>query len=285
LLRELAVTTGARHEARFIVEEVLGPTPSSRSQQHPVDPAAVEATTTLARRRQAGEPLQYLLGHWAFRSLDLMVDPRVLIPRPETEQVVEVALREIRRLATPNPAIVDAGTGSGAIALALATELAGECPGGRLWAVDVSADALAVAAVNRQRVERAHHRVLPVVMVEGRWLDPVPAELKGRIQLVVSNPPYVAEDEWDGLPADVQLEPRRALVAGPGSDGTPGLAEVESVLRQAWLWLARPGSVVIELAPHQAASATRLAEAIGFRDVGVAPDLAGRPRALVGRAG
>jgi release factor glutamine methyltransferase len=142
-----------------------------------------------------------------------------------------------------------------------------------------------VAAVNRQRVERAHHRVLPVVMVEGRWLDPVPAELKGRIQLVVSNPPYVAEDEWDGLPADVQLEPRRALVAGPGSDGTPGLAEVESVLRQAWLWLARPGSVVIELAPHQAASATRLAEAIGFRDVGVAPDLAGRPRALVGRAG
>ncbi len=141
-----------------------------------------------------------------------------------------------------------------------------------------------MAAVNLERVGRAHDAALPVEMVEGSWLTPLPAELKGQIQLVVSNPPYVAEGEWDDLPPDVQLEPRRALVAGPGSDGTPGLADVESVLRQAWVWLARPGSVVIELAPHQAASATRLAEAIGFHDVEVAPDLAGRPRALVGRA-
>ena len=111
----------------------------------------------------------------------------------------------------------------------------------------------------------------------GSWLEPLPAALRGAVDLVVSNPPYVAEEEWAGLAPEVRAEPRRALVAGPGSDGTPGLGDVEAVLRQAMDWLGRPGTAVIELAPHQASAAAELAGRLGFDDVRVEPDLAGRP--------
>jgi release factor glutamine methyltransferase len=291
LVAELAATLGARHEARFIVEDVLGPTPSDPD--HRVDPADVDAARALAERRRRGEPLQYVLGHWSFRSLDLLVDPRVLIPRPETEQVVEVAQRELRRLGIAAPVLVDAGTGSGAIALSLATELARSHPGGRVWAIDRSADALGVAAANLERIERIertrrHEQVgqpegglLPVVLVQGSWLNALPAHLRGAVTLVVANPPYVAGGEWPDLPADVRCEPSGALVAPDGSDGTPGLGDVEELLGQAGAWLARPGAVVIELAPHQAGAAEHMARAAGYGDVHVEVDLAGRPRALV----
>jgi release factor glutamine methyltransferase len=283
LLAELAAAVGARHEARFIVEEVLGPSPAPPDQ--PVGPDQAATARALAARRRGGEPLQYALGHWAFRALDLLVDPRVLIPRPETEQVVEVALSELRRLAPADPVVVDAGTGSGAIALSLATELARHHPGGRVWATDISADALAAARANADRVRgSARAATLPVTFVEGSWLTDLPTALRGALDLVVSNPPYIAAGEWEGLPEDVRCEPRRSLLAGAGTDSTPGLADVEAVLRQSWEWVARPGTVVIELAPHQAEAAGRLARSIGYAEVHVAPDLAGRPRALVGRA-
>jgi release factor glutamine methyltransferase len=288
LVAELAATLGARHEARFIVEEVLGRDPASPDQV--AGSADIDTARALAARRRCGEPLQYVLGHWAFRTLDLWVDPRVLIPRPETEQVVEVALGELRRLAVTAPVIVDAGTGSGAIALSLAAELAPSHPGGRLWATEASAGALAVATANLERVacERAAGKqaagLLPVRFLQGSWLSSLPSDLKGAVDLVVSNPPYVARSEWEGLPADVRREPREALVAADGAAGTPGLADVEEVLSQSWLWLGRPGTAVIEVAPHQAAAATAAARAAGFTDVRVEPDLAGRPRALVARA-
>jgi release factor glutamine methyltransferase len=272
---------GARHEARFIVDEVLGAT-AAGSDSAGVAPEAASAARAMAARRQAGEPLQYLFGHWPFRRLDVVVDPRVLIPRPETEQLVEVALGEVWRLrGGPGEGAVgllaiDAGTGSGAIALALATELAGS----RVWATDTSPDALAVAAVNLERV-RADHPEVAVELVEGSWLQPLRPDLRGRVQLVVSNPPYVSEAEWAGLPAEVRAEPRRALVARAGSDGTPGLADVEAVLAQALDWLDRPGCAVVELAPHQADAAAGLALALGYDEVRVEPDLAGLPRALV----
>ena len=282
LVAELAVTLGARHEARFIVEDVVGVTTSAPGQ--PVAMAEVEASRALAARRCRGEPLQYVLGHWSFRSLDLLVDERVLIPRPETEQVVEVARRELDRLSPDAPVIVDAGTGSGAIALSLATELGPTHPGGRVWAVDRSAGALAVAAANLDRVRRSHRgALLPIALVEGSWLAALPADLRGVVTLVVANPPYVAEAEWPDLPSEVRREPLGALVAPQGSDGTPGLGDVEALLGQAVGWLARPGAVVIELAPHQAEPATAMARAAGYRDVQVDADLAGRPRALVAR--
>jgi release factor glutamine methyltransferase len=268
---------GVRHEACFIADEVLGRAGSDASA---VSPGSATVARALAARRRAGQPLQYVFGHWPFHGLDLVVDPRVLIPRPETEQVVEVALAEARLLDGSGSGlrIVDAGTGSGAIALSLATEL----PGSQIWATDASADALAVAAVNLERV-RADSLDVVVELVEGSWFQPLPPELRGRIDLIVSNPPYVSEPEWDGLPDEVRAEPRRALVSEDGSDGTPGLADVETVLTQAAAWLARPGCAVVELAPHQAEPAARVARALGYDAVRVEPDLAGRPRTLVAR--
>jgi release factor glutamine methyltransferase len=99
----------------------------------------------------------------------------------------------------------------------------------------------------------------------------------------VSNPPYIEPTQWTGLQAEVRHEPAGALLAADGTDGTPGLGDVEAVLRQAWGWLSRPGAVVIEVAPDQAPAAVRMAQSIGYLDVHAVPDLAGRSRALVGR--
>jgi release factor glutamine methyltransferase len=212
--------------------------------------------------------------------------------------VVEVALHEARRLhgaaatalggaaaapdATGRLVAVDVGTGSGAIALSLATEL-GAAVVAEVWAVDASADALAVAASNLDRVHAGERALPPVSLVVGEWLSPLPAALRGAVNLVVSNPPYVSEDEWAVLDPGVRAEPRQALVSGPGRDGTPGLAGVEAVLVESREWMARPGAVVIELAPHQAGAAARLARRLGYAEVRVEPDLAGRARTLVAR--
>ena len=120
-------------------------------------------------------------------------------------------------------------------------------------------------------------------LVEGNWLDPLPDAWRGRVDLVVSNPPYVSADEWAGLEPEVKAEPRQALVAPPGRDGAAGLADVEAVLEQARRWLGRPGAVVVELAPHQSDAARERARQIGYDEVRVEPDLAGRDRALVAR--
>jgi release factor glutamine methyltransferase len=296
LVAELAAVVGAPHEARFIVDEVLGlglvlghPDPPSG----PLGEETVAAARRLAARRAAGEPLQYVFGHWPFRTLDLLVDPRVLIPRPETEQVVEVALAEARRMhaaaasrastAARGIVAVDAGTGSGAIALALAAEL-GPAVLDEVWATDRSADALAVAAGNLEALRARRGGDLGrVTLARGSWLQPLPASRRGAVDLVVSNPPYVAGDEWPELAAEVRAEPRQALVSGPGSDGTAGLACVEAVLTQARDWLARPGVAVVELSPLQAPAAVTLALDLGYDDVRVEPDLAGRSRAVVAR--
>ncbi|MFZ0251643.1 MAG: HemK family protein methyltransferase, partial [Acidimicrobiales bacterium] len=205
LVDELAALLGegARHEARFIVEEVLGSgSGGARPAFVPAD--AVERARGMAARRAAGEPLQYVFGHWPFRHIDLLLDARVLIPRPETEQVVEVALGEARRLLEVRSGAgliaVDAGTGSGAIALALATELADGMA--QVWATDVSSDALEVAAANVLACGPAE-----VTLARGSWLTPLPERLRGRIDLVVSNPPYVSAEEWAGLDPEVRAEP------------------------------------------------------------------------------
>jgi release factor glutamine methyltransferase len=299
LVAELATVVGAPHEARFIVDEALGlglVLGHPRVPSGPLPPDAVEAARAMARRRADGEPLQYVFGHWPFRTLDLVVDPRVLIPRPETEQVVEVALAEARRLAAAqerrSPAepgrrglvVVDAGTGSGAIALSLAVEL-GPNLVHEVWATDASTDALAVVAANLDAVHDAARPLPDVTLARGDWLDPLPGAQRGRVDLVVSNPPYVSEEEWAELEPEVRCEPRAALVAGPGRDGTPGLADVEAVLAQASTWLGATGAVVVELAPHQAEAGAASARRAGFDDVALTRDLTGRLRALVARRG
>ncbi len=243
----------------------------------PAPDRSVAFAESLVARRAAGEPLQYVLGQWGFRHLDLLVDRRVLIPRPETEVVAGVAVDELRRLvpAEPRrrvpPQVVDIGTGSGAIALAVADEV----PRARVWATDVSADALAVARAN---LAGTGSLVGPRVrLLHGPWFDPLPPQLRGSVDVVVSNPPYVAAGER--LPHEVSAwEPAEALVAGP-----TGLEGIEEVVAGAARWLARPGSLVLELAPHQADEAAGLAWRAGFDEVAVIDDLAGRARVLVGR--
>lgn len=228
----------------------------------------------MMERRAAGEPLQYVLGAWAFRTVDLMVDRRVLIPRPETEAVVEAALGELRRLRPKRPTVVDLGTGSGAIALSVAREV----PGAEVWGTDRSADALAVARANVAGLGKAGTGVR---LAEGDWFEALPAVLRGRIDLVVSNPPYVAHNEVPDLPPEVAgWEPLEALVAGP-----TGLEEVEAIVDQAPRWLRRPGALVVEVAPRQARPAVALAYEAGFVEAEFSRDLAGRPRALVARTG
>lgn len=230
----------------------------------------------MVARRAAGEPLQYVLGHWGFRRLDLFVDRRALIPRPETEQVVEVALGEVDRLAgTRAPGerllVADLGTGSGAIALALASERVIV----EVYATDVSADALAVARANLAGVGRAATRVR---VLEGDWFAALPVELRGRLAVVVSNPPYVASHE--ALPDEVaRYEPHGALVAGRlGSEALDHLVDA------AFDWLAPGGALVLESAPWQAPEVAKRARSRGYAEADVRPDLTGRPRAVVARA-
>jgi release factor glutamine methyltransferase len=274
-------------EARFLVERASGH--DAAEWLDIADSAASERgireVREMLRRRLGGEPLQYVLGGWEFRGLDLFVDRRVLIPRPETEYVVEVALEEAARLGlrrsrrrlalveSGHSAIAaDIGTGSGAIAIALAAEL----PDVEVWATDVSDDALAVARANIAGCAATRVRIADT----GPWFDPLPARLRGSLQLIVSNPPYVAEHEFAGLPEEVAAyEPRPALVAGP-----TGTEAIERLLKHAPEWLAPGASFVCEIAPHQAEAMSERARALGYPEVMVRDDLTGRARVLVARA-
>ena len=278
----------AEAEARFLVEEVSGSCaaewPTVADEEPPTRARA--RLGPMVERRIAGEPLQYVLGSWSFRGLDLMVDRRVLIPRPETEQVVEIALEEAQRRgmrrvrrrhltlvdAEPESAVADIGTGSGAIALALDAEL----PDVLVWATDVSPDALDVARANIAGCAATRVRTL-----EGSWFDALPDALRGRLELVVSNPPYVAEGEVAALPGEVaDYEPRDALVSGP-----TGREALEYLLVHAHEWLVPDGVLVCELAPHQADAMIERTRDLAYADAFVRTDLAGRPRVLVARRG
>lgn len=277
---ELSGAPGAEAEARWVLERVSGREGAQLlADLDQVAPTrAVSHCRAMVERRAAGEPLQYVLGRWGFRGLDLLVDGRVLIPRPETEQVVEVVRQELGHLRGAGSGrrramVVDLGTGSGAIALSLAAEE----PAVEVWATDISPAALAVTRANLAGL--GGWAATRVRVAHGTWYRALPQALAGRVDLVVSNPPYIAEPEVPDLPPEVaRWEPHQALVAGRS-----GLEGVEAVLEEAPTWLSRPGAVVVELAPHQGHPARELARAAGFSEVEVRPDLAGRPRVLVAR--
>jgi release factor glutamine methyltransferase len=275
---DLAGVTAASSDARRIVEEASG-WEGGQLGLHLDDPATVltaRSFSAMLDRRASGEPLQYVLGRWGFRTLDLYLDRRVLIPRPETEHVAEAALGELERLVRddrPGPPIaVDLGTGSGAIALSLAAEQTEV----EVWATDASDGALAVAGANLAGLGGPSARVR---LVAGTWYEALPPELRGSIDVVVSNPPYVAASELADLPAEVAgWEPLDALVPGPG-----GLEAIETVVGQAAGWLASPGALVVEHAPQQADAVRALARDAGFAEVETRRDLAGRDRMVVAR--
>ena len=271
-LREAGVDDPGQ-EVRWIIERASGRSAAEQvaGLDEPVTEREGRHVEAMVARRTAGEPLQYVLGSWGFRTLDLLVDRRVLIPRPETEVVAGLAIDALEALGRPGLA-VDLGTGSGAIALSLAAE---RWPHVEVWGTDSSRDALAVARANMAGLGR---RASAIRLVEGDWFDAVPRKLRGRIDVVVSNPPYVAER--DPLPPEVaDWEPIDALVPGP-----TGLEAVERILADAVTWLAPSGTLVIEIGETQGEAVVALAGEVGFATAAVRPDLAGRDRALVATA-
>ena len=231
--------------------------------ERPLTPPELARCRELIARRGKREPVAYLTGERAFRRLRLRVGPGVLVPRPETETLVEWALEAL----PPGAAVLDWGTGSGAIAIALATE--GE--GLRVTAVDRSADALAVAGTNAEAAGAA----VELVRSDGF------AALAGRVfDAVVANPPYLSEADLAAAPPELAWEPREALVAGP-----TGLEAVAGIVRDAPAHLAPGGWLLIEVGAGQAPAAEGLLRDAGARDVGHRDDLAGIARAVGGRLG
>lgn len=264
----------AQRQGQWIVMRACGADDTAEWASLADQPATVRgvaAIDRMTRRRAAGEPLQYVLGEWSFRRLDLFVDHRVLIPRPETEVVAGLALAELHRLAPRGAAVLaaDLGTGSGAIGLSLAAEH----DGAEVWLTDASPAALEVARANIAGLGRPGTRVR---VATGSWFEALPAELAGRFGVIVSNPPYVAHgDEID--PVVAAWEPASALYAGP--DGTEHLTHL---VEEAPAWLVTAGALVLELAPSQAEAVADRARA-RFAEVSVEDDLTGRPRAVVAR--
>jgi release factor glutamine methyltransferase len=208
-------------------------------------------------RRCAGTPLQHLTGEQPFRRLTLAVRPGVFVPRPETEVVVGHALQAIAGI--ERPTVVDVGTGTGAIALALKDEH----PAARVLATDLAPEAVALARSNAARLG------LEIDVCEGDLLAPLPEDLLGSLDLVVSNPPYVTPEEFEALPEDVRADPTLALLGG-----------VETIARVADAaagWLRPGGALVLEIGASQGDEvAAALAEA--YAEIRVEPDLAGRDR-------
>ena len=250
-----------RVDAELLVGHVVGVSRSDllvRSRQE-LERGEEDALEALVARREAREPLAYVLGEWGFRRLTLASDARALVPRPETEVVVERCLRLLA--SSVSPRVLDVGTGSGAIALAIVDEH----PGARVTGMDASRDALALAAENAARTG------IGVELVAGDLLDGLPA---GPWDLVVSNPPYVAPDEVASLAPEVRdWEPRLALVAH---------GHTEALVPLAHRALRPGGALVLETHDLGAARAGELLAAEGFDAVTVTPDLTGRDRVVEG---
>jgi release factor glutamine methyltransferase len=213
--------------------------------------------------RCTGTPLQHITGEQGFRRLTLAVRPGVFVPRPETEVLVEHCLATIED--NPEPVVVDVGTGTGAIALAIADEH----PGARVIATDLAPEAVALAAENAGRL------ALTVSVLQGDLLDGVPPRLRGALDLVVSNPPYVEPREMPGLPADVRADPSLSLVGG--IDG------YRRLFAAAVPWIRPGGSIAVEIGQTEGAAVSAAATSAGFDRVRVLPDLLGRDRVVLGR--
>jgi len=229
----------------------------------PLDEPELAACRALLERRGRREPVAYILGRWGFHGLDLAVDGRVLVPRPETEVLVERCLALLDGLQAPR--FADVGTGSGAIALAVKAAR----PDASVTATDVSADALAVARANAAALG------LEVELVEADLL----AGVEGRFAVVASNPPYIGEGEMAALEPEVaEYEPLLATVAGPA-----GTEVLERLVAAAPGALEPGGSLVVECGAGQAAAVRGLMAAAGAAETSAEPDLAGIDRVVAGR--
>jgi release factor glutamine methyltransferase len=240
----------------------------------PLDGSVVWKYFALVERRVAGEPTQYLTGKQEFWGLEFEVNPSVLIPRPETEHVVEVALERLGQERSRRPLrVADVGTGSGCLAVALAREL----PQAEVFATDVSADALEVAARNAARHSVADQiRFFESSLLEA-FLADAPAGLDPQLDVIVSNPPYIGRGEADDLPREVrEHEPEQALISGE-----KGVEIYDPLIAQAAKLLAAGGCLVLELGYNSLNQVRPLFEASpDWTRVAVTKDLAGIPRVI-----
>ncbi|CAB4890619.1 unannotated protein [freshwater metagenome] len=277
LLAETAAVLGDRNHARWMCEVASGcdGVEFVAELDEPVATAMVVHLDAMIARRQTGEPLQYVLGRWQFRRLDLMIDQRVLIPRPETEWVCEAALHLAQSMLADAPSpplqIVDLGTGSGAIGLSLAAEL--PLGSATVWLSDISPDALAVASANLAGIGRGAQHVRVTL---GPWFDALPAHLRGTLDLVVANPPYIAENDPDIDDEVAQWEPHGALFAGDD-----GLADIRIIAADAVHWLRPGGALVLEIGADQGAGVSEVLHGVGLAGIEIRPDLAGRDRIAI----
>ena len=274
VLADAAVRLSNPNEARWLCEHACGLDGAEFT-------AALDETPTTAMmasfdamlvRRLAGEPLQYVMSRWAFRHLDLFVDKRVLIPRPETELAVEHALSMLANL-DGFARVVDLGTGSGAIGLAIASE--SHPREVEVWLTDESSDALDVARANVATLGRHGSRVK---IAQGSWWSALPEDLVGTIDVAVCNPPYIAIGDPEVAVDVLEWEPHTALFADDD-----GFADLQLVIAGAPRWLRAGGSLILEIGHRQAARVTEAMIAAGFEDVETHHDLAGRDRFVVGR--
>lgn len=262
---ELPDSPTPRLDAELLLAHALG---KSRSYLHTwpereLDAAQLERYQAALARRQAGEPVAYILGQQGFWSLELEVASHTLIPRPDTELLVETVLALLP--ATP-AALLDLGTGTGAIALALACER----PAWRLIGVDRVPEAVALAERNRTRLKLANAN-----FAESHWFSALAGQ---RYQLVVSNPPYIAADDRHLAEGDVRFEPSSALVAG-----ADGLDDIRLIIEQAPDYLEAGGWLLLEHGFDQAAAVRELLSARGFSAVESRRDLGGHERISLGR--
>jgi release factor glutamine methyltransferase len=264
-LAKAGIDTAAR-EARWLLEAATGERITelyAKSEELPGP--VVERAVELTRRRVSGVPLQYVTGVAGFRRLELAVGPGVLIPRPETEVVAERAMQRL----PSGGIIVDVGTGSGAIALSIADER----PDARVYATEISETALEWAQRNVSTLR------LSIELVRGDLFDGLPPELAGEVDVVVSNPPYVAVGDADALPTEVvDHEPPEALFAGE-----EGLQVIADIAMRAREWLRPGGWLILEIGFAQSEAVLRLLTDHDYARVAAHPDLSGHLRVAEGR--
>ena len=264
----------AELEAKWMIEEVSGVT-NLHDYQEQAKPIQLKRLSKLIARRLTGEPLQYVLGRWQFRELDLFVDDRVLIPRPETEILVGYALEECKSKKnqldeTRSLNVADLGCGSGAIGLSIAREIQEVC----VWCTDVSEGAIAVTRANLAGLGMAGQKVS---ISQGSWFEALPQEMLEKFDVIISNPPYISDSEE--LPLEVsEWEPSSSLRSGP-----VGTEDLSFLLNNSIEWLSAEGQLILELAPMQADQMVEEAKNLNFREVQLRNDLTGRDRVLMAK--
>ena len=264
----------AELEAKWMIEEVSGVT-NLHDYQEQAKPIQLKRLSKLIARRLTGEPLQYVLGRWQFRELDLFVDDRVLIPRPETEILVGYALEECKSKKnqldeTRSLNVADLGCGSGAIGLSIAREIQEVS----VWCTDVSEGAIAVTRANLAGLGMAGQKVS---ISQGSWFEALPQEMLEKFDVIISNPPYISDSEE--LPLEVsEWEPSSSLRSGP-----LGTEDLSFLLNNSIEWLSAEGQLILELAPMQAGQMVEEAKNLNFREVQLRNDLTGRDRVLMAK--